>query len=345
MANVSPSSAEGAEPTAAPRPSPEQSSQPKADLVLEGGGVKGIGLVGAVTKLASKGYAFPRVAGSSAGAIVGALVAASMATGNDVQLLEEIMRGVDYTKFRDRTLLDRLGLPGEAAELFLGRGIYKGEYLVTWLEDQLDRLGIRVFADLRISEADDPGTSLAPDQRYRLVVTASDVTRGQLVRLPWDCQEFYGIDPDTLRVVDAVRASMSIPFFFHPAQLPEVKSTFVDGGMLSNFPVEIFDRSDGKPSRWPTYGVKLSARRRPQATMHPTSTTPALALACLETLIDEHDAYHLDDAGVIARTVFVDTTGVSATDFGIDAATQSRLFANGQGAAEKFLAQRPEGEA
>jgi NTE family protein len=208
------------------------------------------------------------------------------------------------------------------------------------LEEQLSRLGVRTFGDLRISEADDPGTALAPDQRYRLVVTASDVTRGQLARLPWDCREYYGIDPDTLPIVEAVRASMSIPFFFRPAQLAGVKSTFVDGGMLSNFPVEIFDRGDGKPSRWPTYGVKLSARRRPQATMHPTNTTAGLAVACLETLVDEHDAYHLDDDGVIARTVFVDTTGVSATDFGIDAATQSRLFANGQAAAEKFLAAR-----
>jgi NTE family protein len=40
----------------------------QADLVLEGGGVKGIALVGAVTALADAGYSFPRVAGSSAGA-------------------------------------------------------------------------------------------------------------------------------------------------------------------------------------------------------------------------------------------------------------------------------------
>ena len=276
MAGVSPSSAEGVQATAAAPStgiSPERSSQAKADLVLEGGGVKGIGLVGAVTTLASKGYTFPRVAGSSAGAIVGSLVAACVATGRDTQVLVDVMRGLDYTKFRDRTLLDRLGPAGEAAELLLARGIYKGEYLVTWLEEQLDQLGVRVFGDLRISEEEDPGSALAPDQRYRLVVTASDVTRGQLARLPWDCREFYDIDPDTLPVADAVRASMSIPFFFRPAQLPGIRSTFVDGGMLSNFPVEIFDRSDGKPSRWPTYGVKLSARRRPQATMHPTSTT------------------------------------------------------------------------
>lgn len=43
----------------------------RADLVLEGGGIKGIALVGAVTALAEAGYAFPRIAGTSAGAVVG----------------------------------------------------------------------------------------------------------------------------------------------------------------------------------------------------------------------------------------------------------------------------------
>lgn len=49
-----------------------------ADLVLEGGGVKGIGHVGAITALVEKGYTFKRVAGTSAGAIVASLVAAGM---------------------------------------------------------------------------------------------------------------------------------------------------------------------------------------------------------------------------------------------------------------------------
>ena len=31
-------------------------------------------------------------------------------------------------------------------------------------------------------------------------------------------------------------------------------ATWVDGGLLSNFPVEVFDRSDGQPARWPTPG-------------------------------------------------------------------------------------------
>jgi NTE family protein len=313
---------------------PEMSDQKKVDLVLEGGGVKGIGLVGAITTLASDGYTFPRVAGTSAGAIVGALVAACISRGKDVAVLTDIMKKVNYTKFEDKTPLDHLGVLGEGAELLLGRGIYKGDYLLSWLADQLEQLGVTTFGDLRI--ADDPGTGLPENERYRLVVMTSDVTSGELVRLPWDCAGHYHIDPDALLIVDAVRASMSIPFFFQPYVLPGTKATFVDGGMLSNFPVEIFDRQVGEP-RWPTFGVKLSARPQPAATMRPTSTTLQLAIACLETLLDEHDDYHLDDDHTTERTIFVDTTGVSATNFGIDSATQDRLFTNGQQAAQAFL--------
>ena len=53
-----------------------------ADLALEGGGVKGIGIVGAVSALAEAGYRFQRVAGTSAGAIAAALVAAISKKGD-----------------------------------------------------------------------------------------------------------------------------------------------------------------------------------------------------------------------------------------------------------------------
>jgi predicted acylesterase/phospholipase RssA len=51
---------------------------PKADLVLEGGGVKGIVLVSVVAVLEEHGYEFNRIAGTSARSIAGAL----LATGN-----------------------------------------------------------------------------------------------------------------------------------------------------------------------------------------------------------------------------------------------------------------------
>ncbi|HEX5497412.1 MAG TPA: patatin-like phospholipase family protein, partial [Mycobacteriales bacterium] len=152
-----------------------------ADLVMEGGGVKGIGLLGAVIELAERGWTFPRVAGTSAGAIVGSLVASCLQTGRDVTSLVEVMERLDYRKFRDPRFLGRFGPVGKGVDLMLHNGVYRGEYLIEWLEAELANIGVRTFADLRID--DDPGTSLAPHERYRLVVMASDVSRGQLVRL------------------------------------------------------------------------------------------------------------------------------------------------------------------
>ncbi|HVV76413.1 MAG TPA: patatin-like phospholipase family protein [Mycobacteriales bacterium] len=318
---------------------PEQLTAPKADLVLEGGGVKGIGLVGAALVLAEHDYVFPRVAGTSAGAIVASLITAHQVAGRPLTGLEAIMSSLDYRRFQDETFLEHLtGPPGEIAELLLHMGIAKGDYLVEWLGNVLDGLGVRTFADLRIAEDDDPGTGLPPDQRYRLVVHTSDVSRGVLVRLPWDYHH-YGQDPDAALVVDAVRASMSIPFFFRPVTVrtPTGESTWVDGGMLSNFPITVFDRTDGKPSRWPTWGVKLSARPASVQVDRPADNTFELATACLHTLLSGWDRYHLDDEGVTARTIFVDTDKIGATDFGITPEEQHLLFTNGCNAAATFL--------
>jgi NTE family protein len=317
----------------------EQLTAPKADLVLEGGGVKGIGLVGAAMVLAEHGYVFPRVAGTSAGAIVASLIAAHQVAGRPLSGIETIMDSLDYRSFQDETSLEHhAGPPGEIAELVLHMGIAKGDYLVEWLGNVLDGLGVRTFADLRIADDDDHGTSLPPEQRYRLVVHTSDIGRGVLVRLPWD-YHYYGQDPDAARVVDAVRASMSIPFFFRPVTVrtPTGESTWVDGGMLSNFPITVFDRTDGKQSRWPTWGVKLSARPASVQVDHPAGDTFKLAIACLHTLMSGWDRYHLDDEGVTARTMFVDTDKIGSTDFAITPDQQQLLFANGRQAATSFL--------
>jgi len=97
-----------------------------ADLVLEGGGVKGIALVGAISVLEERGYEFRRVAGTSAGAIVGSLVAADARAAQ----LEEIMRAVEYRRFRDGPRWRNL-LLGKAAALLFDQGIYEGQYLRT----------------------------------------------------------------------------------------------------------------------------------------------------------------------------------------------------------------------
>jgi NTE family protein len=331
----------------------EQRAQagPGADLVLEGGGVKGIGLTGAVLALHDAGYVFPRIGGTSAGAIVAALIAAYQVRDVPLTQLKTDMADLDYTQFMQKSWAEKhLGLAGEAGALLGHQGLYASSYVEQWLTGKLEPLGIRTFADLKITQ--DAGTGLAPYQRYRLVTHTSDLSRGALVRLPWDLP-YYLLEPkeqadearqieviDSYRVVDAVRASMSIPFFFRPFEQKTAfgACTWVDGGVLQNFPVTVFDRTDGRANRWPTFGIKLSARPQPNLPDVPVHGNIREVVSIAHTALGEWNRYPLADQGVGARTVYVDTMHVSSTDFDLSPDLRDQLFASGRTAAVKFLA-------
>jgi NTE family protein len=320
----------------------------RADLVLEGGGVKGIGLVGAVVTLAEEGWTFPRIAGTSAGAICAALVAALQRAGTPMSELQRLMQTIDYGAFMRGDWAERhLGKVAEAAHLTLHMGIFDGDYLVEWLGGALETIGVTTFGQLRID--DDPHSALPESCRYSLVVHTADITRNKLVRLPWDYPG-YDVGVDDTKIVDAVRASMSIPFFFTPVRFhaPAFSQgtdnyaagqvTWVDGGLLSNFPVEVFDRSDGAPQRWPTIGIKLSARDTTVPARGASGDTIHEAIDCLQTLLNNADRYYLTPDKV-ARTIFIDSTGITATDFGITPEQRATLFTNGQQSASQWLEQ------
>jgi len=314
-----------------------------ADLVLEGGGVKGTGLVGAITALttAAEPYTFHRVAGTSAGAIVASMLAA----GYSATAMNDIMTALDFSQFEDDSgVLGHLGKLGQGLGLLVHEGMYAGEFLHTWIKDTLAQQGVHTWGDLK---EDDPGSSLPPEQRYKLVVIVSDVSRGRMLRLPWDYRTLLGVDPDSQPVADAVRSSAGIPFFFRPFHMtadPAVTQGHgeilcTDGGMLSNFPVGIFDRTDGQPDRWPTFGVKLAARQSvAQSGWDPDADAMALAKSLLATMQSAHDQAYVDQPSVAARTIFVDTTGYMATDFHLTGADKTKLFGNGLAAGQKFLA-------
>ena len=309
-----------------------------ADLVLEGGGVRGLGLVGAVDALAGAGYTFPRVAGTSVGAVVGSVVAAIGRAGRPLSELTEVAATLQPSKFRDSSTLDRLlGPLGPLAGLILEDGLYEGEYLRQWVAGVLKDYGVVTFGDLAL--APDPESTLRPEQRYRLVVTASDLSRRQFVRFPWDYAE-YGVDPDEQKVADAVRASAAIPLFFEPSTL--AGRTLVDGGLLSNFPVALFDRTDSRAPRWPTFGVRLSS--------DPGKTAPVpsddaqvrgplgVVVASVATVLAGSDSRYISDPCVVSRTVFADAGDVSPVDFGLSAPRRAALVASGRNAAQEFLA-------
>jgi NTE family protein len=308
-----------------------------ADLVLEGGGVKGVALAGAVTMLEERGYRFRRVAGTSAGSLVGCLVAAGIPGAR----LRDMMQAVEYARFRDPpALIDRFGHAGALAAVLAYKGWCKGDALRSWVAECLQEAGVRTFADLPLNDDDAaPALQDDPDRRFRFVAMVSDLSQGRLVRLPWEYRERFGVDPAEASVADAVRASTAIPYYFRPARCPDRISGrdawLVDGGMLSNFPIGVFDRSDVEP-RWPTFGIKLSGDPA-VSQVNNIDGVVSLSRAMLSTMTGFYDRLQTARPEVVARTIVVDTMGVSATDFDLTPSTAAALFESGREAAALFL--------
>lgn len=313
------------------------------DLVLEGGGVKGIGLVGALQPLGAAGYSFRRVAGTSAGAVVAAILAALARRGEAVSRLDDIVRTLDYRRFRDRGVIGRrlgpLAFVADGLSVLFEDGAYEGDYLRDWLHGVLGDLGVRTFGDLRLEDPDDDG---AIHHRYRLMVTASDVSRRRLCRFPWDYRD-YGLDPDEQAVADAVKASAATPYLFEPVQLKgrDGSSTLVDGGLLSNYPIDAFDRLDERPPRWPTIGIRLAAPSLddPRAEVQPVRGPVRMGAALIATAIEGCQAPHVLDPCNVERSISVDASALDSFDFSLTDEQEELLLNSGRRAAEKFLEQ------
>src|SRR5262245_14541052 len=199
------------------------------DLVFEGGGVKGIGLGGAFAALEDHGFRPNNVAGTSAGAITAALVAA----GYSAQELKDIVFHMPFPQFKDTGGLSRIPFFGGPINVLADLGIYEGKFFHNWISGLLEAKHVTTFGDLVNADVSDP------KYRYRPRVIASDVTHRRMLVLPDDAGHL-GIEPDAMLVADAVRMSMSIPIFFEPVEIRGGEGgehTIVDGGMLSNFPV------------------------------------------------------------------------------------------------------------
>lgn len=169
-------------------------------------------------------------------------------------------------------------------------GVNPGSDFEKWIEKILSGEGLNTTNDLiklrktlpkGIKNINDPDDS---DFLAKLAIIASEVTTHTKAEFP-KMASLYWENPGDVSPAKFVRASMSIPFFFEPLTVddlpdkgslnvakwdeyasysgevpPSVK--FVDGGILSNFPINVFHRRDQKPPRMPSFGVRLSTYRQ-----------------------------------------------------------------------------------
>lgn len=319
---------------------PGSTGRRPVDVALGGGGVRGVALVGALRALDDAGYRVVRVLGSSAGAVVGAFVAALVAAGQPMRRLSELMDAFDPRRLAEPTLLGRVPLVGEPLSLLVDQTIYRGGYLRSFVTEHLAALGVRTFADLALPTSGPeagPSLDLAPSQRFRLAVTVTDLTLRREAVLPWDLPQ-YGLEPASFSVADAVIASAAIPFLFPSARIPgrDGASVVVDGGVMDDLPIGTLDATTPRPPPRPTWAISVGGL--PSQDRRSPGNPVAEAIALVETLLAGGEARHIADPCTAERVIAIAAGGISPLDFDLSSAQRDTLMAAGRAAASNFLA-------
>lgn len=322
------------------------------NLVFEGGGVKGIAYVGAMQVLKEKGIlpGIKRVGGTSAGAINAAL----FALGYTPPQQRSIIKNLDFQNFLD----DTWGFLRDARRLVNDFGWYKGNFFHDWISGHIGK---------QMGDPNATFANLKEDGKPDLYVYGTNLSThfGEV---------FSHEHTPNMRIADAVRTTMSIPLFFAAIRNPR-NDVYVDGGVLNNYPIKLFDRQkyvapkDVKklavetsyykkenkvflkkhPNSSPyvynreTLGFRLDSKQEIGAFRYGAQPVHReigdffdYALALVETLLESQGNAHLHSDDW-QRTIYIDTLGVGAIDFDLSESMKTKLEASGRkGAMEYF---------
>ena len=194
------------------------------NLVFEGGGVKGIAYVGALEVLDQEGILkdIKRVAGTSAGAMVAVLVG----LGYSAAELRDILWNLNFQNFLD----DSWGYIRDTKRFITDYGWYKGDFFRNLMAD---------FIKQKTGNGEATFKDLQNETKYKDInLIGADLSTG--------CTQVFNArnTPDA-KVADAARISMSIPLFFAAVKgVNKDNHIYVDGGLLDNYAIKVFDRKN-----------------------------------------------------------------------------------------------------
>ena len=325
------------------------------NLIFEGGGVKGIAYVGAMDVLKQKEIlgGIKRVGGTSAGAINALLLA--LGYDNDEQL--SIMNSTDFNDFMD----DSFGIIRDMNRLVEKFGWNKGDFFHEWITKLIKKKlkdGNATFQDLKDADGLD------------LYVYGTNLSTS--------FGEVFSIEhTPKVRLADAVRISMSIPLFF--AAIRNARNdVYVDGGVLNNYPIKLFDRrkylleADATQGRNTSYYDEENVAYLADAAdgnnpkeyifnretlgfrLDSAQEIAAFRYGNVEKRFEIEDFFDFAKALITtvvdsqqnnhlhgddwARTVYIDSLGVGTTDFDLDNDTKEALVSSGTESAKKYFA-------
>jgi NTE family protein len=307
---------------------------PYKNLVFEGGGVKGVAY-GGVFEVLEQLQITPQieaVAGTSAGAITATMMSLNYSAAEFLK----IMMTLDFERFEDGC--DLIG-PFRLVRHF---GWFKGNYFLNLMES---------FIEQKTRDSQKPGNGRATFrdlvEKYRdrhfkkLFVFGTNLTQQAVQKFS------YETTPD-VAVADAVRISMSIPFFFEARYYEQNGSNdaYCDGGVLNNYPIDTFDEQHTAVD--PDSG-HLMLHRTPNAEtlgfhfdnpgqIHsPVNSLRSFGEGVIDALLDIQDILLKTNTGDERRSVFINDLGVKFTDFELSDQTKRALIDQGRTATTEYL--------
>lgn len=320
------------------------------NLVLEGGGIRGIAYAGVLNVLEQKSILqnIEKVGGSS----VGSIAAMMICIGYSADEIDSIMMDLPLQKFND----GKGGLVGKYKRLRNDYGIFKGKVFERWLEDLVEeKTGNRHFSFATLHHLQ------LTNKRYKdLYCTATNLSRQQLEIFS------YQSTPD-MPIALAARISAGIPLYFEPValdnQFKKIKAGdsisfvnyYVDGGMLSNYPISMFDTCMNNSTNpllcntlkfnTQTIGIKLERQQQIDSLKKNSIIIPAYDInklseylsAFSNLLMETLNRKYPNLENERGRTIYVSQGDISPRIKKTSGQDKMRLYENGVKAANDFF--------
>jgi NTE family protein len=327
------------------------------NLVMEGGGVRGLAYAGVLTVLEQNGVLpqIENVGGSSAGAIAALLVS----IGYTAAEIDSLMTELPIQKFNE----GRGGLVGKYKRFKNDFGIYRGGVFEKWLQQLIKyKTGDPLLTFEQLHELH------AKNNFYKdLYCTGTNLSKQQL-------EIFSYTNTPGMPIALAVRISSSIPLYFEPValsnNLQKIKKNdslsfinyYVDGGMLCNYPISMFDTceegscnplmSDKIKFNTQTIGIKLERPQQIDSLNNNSIRIPAydidklseylaaFANLLMETLSRKYPGLENEKG----RTIYVSQGNISSRVKRTKQQDKLLLYNNGIQAAKDFFTRKGNGE-
>lgn len=294
------------------------------NLAIKGGGVKGIAYVGAIAELDKVGMLQPieRVSGTSAGALMALMISLNYS----VDQIHDLMRSINFNKFK---------IGWNPFRILTHYGLYSGDYILHFVRAILKSAPMRLSPEATFNDLKSAGCK-------DLFVFACNTTTHTV-------SEFSADKTPLCKVSQAIRASMSIPFFFKAYQVStgiDNNHLFVDGGLVYNYPLSFFDDPRFNQSDMvnpESIGLYLySPHPEPEVNFR-YSRPLFFSRHIFESMLDAQDYLVLQDPEQVHRSVLIDDLNLMATHFNITSEQMDSLIESGGKATNSYLKRKYNG--